>query len=130
MKNKGQSDRLTVQQIANDGVIGIFDKNAQIHDASVAYTSSIALMMLTNEYPKLKFRYRASLLKHEINDALQKIDPSLGQTLFLKSASIKPDGGIVEVLDDHGDWRVILVSVVSIKVRKFWKSSINKRYLI
>lgn len=110
MKNKGQSDRLTVQQIANDGVIGIFDENAQIHDASVAYTSSVAHMMLTNEYPKLKFRYRASLLKHEINDALQRIDSTLGQTLFLKSASIKPDGGIVEVLDDHGDWRVILVS--------------------
>ncbi len=29
MKGKQQSDRLTMQQKATDGVIGIFDENAQ-----------------------------------------------------------------------------------------------------
>jgi type II restriction enzyme len=41
---------------------------------------------------------------------LQKIDPQLGQTLFLANSNIKPDGGLVEVLDDKNMWRVILVS--------------------
>ena len=58
----------------------------------------------------LKFRYRKDLSKKEINKALKKIDKSLGQTLFVKSASIKPDGGIIEVKDDNGNWRVVLVS--------------------
>ena len=42
--------------------------------------------------------------------ALQKVDAYLGQTLFVENASIKPDGGIIEVRDDHGKWRVVLVS--------------------
>lgn len=58
----------------------------------------------------LKFRYRKDLSKKEINESLQKIDEYLGQTLFVESASIKPDGGIIEVQDDAGNWRVVLVS--------------------
>lgn len=58
----------------------------------------------------LKFRYRKDLAKKEINEALQKIDKYLGQTLFVESASIRPDGGIIEVQDDEGNWRVVLVS--------------------
>ncbi len=50
------------------------------------------------------------LKKAEINEALQKIDKDLGQTLFVDSSEIKPDGGIIEVKDDNGNWRVILVS--------------------
>lgn len=30
--------------------------------------------------------------------------------LFVPKAKIKPDGGIIEVKDDNGEWRVILVS--------------------
>ena len=48
--------------------------------------------------------------KEEINEALKKIDPELGQTLFVPNSSIIPDGGIVEVKDDNGEWRVVLVS--------------------
>ena len=28
----------------------------------------------------------------------------------MESASIKPDGGIIEVQDDDGNWRVVVVS--------------------
>ncbi|WP_337093099.1 EcoRI family type II restriction endonuclease, partial [Klebsiella pneumoniae] len=42
--------------------------------------------------------------------SLKKIDPDLGGTLFVSNSSIKPDGGIVEVKDDHDEWRVVLVT--------------------
>jgi type II restriction enzyme len=58
----------------------------------------------------LSFRHRKELQKSEINEALQKIDKHLGQTLFVGNAKIKPDGGIIEVKDDSGNWRVVLVS--------------------
>ena len=29
--------------------------------------------------------------------------------LFVESASIRPDGGITEVMDRHGNWRIVLV---------------------
>lgn len=110
MKGKLQSDRLTTQQKASDGVIGIFDENAQRHDKEVYSTSTIVMETLQKEYPKLRFRYRSELTKQEINEALQKIDKCLGQTLFVPNARIKPDGGIIEVLDDSGNWRVVVVS--------------------
>lgn len=110
MKGKLQSDRLTTQQKASDGVIGIFDENAQRHDKEVYNTSTIAMSRLEKEFPKLQFRYRSELTKQEINGALQKIDKCLGQTLFVPNARIKPDGGIIEVLDDNGNWRVVVVS--------------------
>lgn len=34
----------------------------------------------------------------------------MGQTLFVENSSIIPDGGIIEVEDDRGGWRVVLVS--------------------
>lgn len=110
MKGTLQSDRLTTQQKASDGVIGIFDENAQRHDQEVHNTSTIAMSRLEREFPKLQFRYRSELSKQEINEALQKIDRCLGQTLFVPNARIKPDGGIIEVLDDNGNWRVVVVS--------------------
>ncbi len=58
----------------------------------------------------LTFRYRKDLSKKEINEALKKVDDYLGQTLFVESASIRPDGGIIEVQDDNGNWRVVVVS--------------------
>ena len=58
----------------------------------------------------LTFRFRPEISKREINDALRKIDPSLGQTLYVQNSNIKPDGGLIEVLDDNGKWRVVLVS--------------------
>ena len=110
MKGKRQSDRLTTQQKAADGVTGIFDENAQRHDREVLNTSVIAKTRLEKEFPMLEFRYRSEISKQEINAALRKIDESLGQTLFVPNARIKPDGGIIEVKDDYGRWRVVLVS--------------------
>ena len=112
MKNKGklQSDRLTAQQKTSDGVLGIFGANAQDHDKGVHNTSLAAMSRLKKEFPKLQFRYRNELSKQEINEALQRIDKSLGQTLFVSNARIKPEGGIIEVKDDNGNWRVVVVS--------------------
>ena len=81
-----------------------------MHDKEVNHTSLLALEQLEREFPMLTFRYRKELAKKEINAALRKVDPYLGQTLFVENASIKPDGGLIEVQDDNGDWRVILVS--------------------
>lgn len=110
MKGNQQSDRLTVQQKAAEGVIGIFDEEAQIHDRKVSDNSRIAMNVLQHEFSRLSFRYRPSISKQEINEALREIDDNLGQTLFLPSASIKPDGGLIEVKDDNGRWHVVLVS--------------------
>lgn len=110
MKGIQQSDRLTVQQKAAEGVIGIFDEDAQDHDKKVSDISKIALQCLQNEFSTLEFRYRKSISKEEINKSLAKIDNELGQTLILKTAKIIPDGGLIEVKDDNGRWRVVVVS--------------------
>nr|DAZ03473.1 MAG TPA: restriction endonuclease [Caudoviricetes sp.] len=107
---KGQSNRLTAQQKEGQGPITIFHKYAQIHDKDVGNTSQVVIKQLEYEFPMLKFRYRNDLPKKEINAALKKVDNYLGQTLFVESAKIKPDGGLIEVKDDNGDWRVVLVS--------------------
>ena len=107
---KGQSNRLTTQQKEGQGPITIFHKDAQIHDKEVSNTSLFVIEQLEFEFPMLTFRYRKDLSKKEINEALQKVDTYLGQTLFVESASIRPDGGIIEVQDDQGNWRVVLVS--------------------
>lgn len=107
---KGQSNRLTAQQKEGQGPITIFHKDAQIHDKYVGNTSKFVIKQLEYEFPMLKFRYRKDLPKKEINAALKKVDNYLGQTLFVESAKIKPEGGLIEVKDDNGDWRVVLVS--------------------
>ena len=107
---KGQSNRLTKQQKEGQGPITIFHKDAQIHDEEVGDTSLFVKKQLEFEFPMLTFRYRKDLSKKEINEALQKIDSYLGQTLFVESACIRPDGGLIEVQDDNGNWRVVLVS--------------------
>lgn len=107
---KGQSNRLTVQQKEGQGPITIFHEDAQIHDKEVGNTSLFVIKQLKYEFPMLTFRYRKDLSKKEINEALQRVDKYLGQTLFVESASIRPDGGLIEVKDDNGNWRVVLVS--------------------
>lgn len=107
---KGQSNRLAAQQKEGQGPITIFHKDAQIHDKEVGNTSIFVMKQLEFEFPMLTFRYRKDLSKKEINEALQKVDTYLGQTLFVESASIRPDGGLIEVRDDNGNWRVVLVS--------------------
>lgn len=66
--------------------------------------------MLAKEFPMLTFRYRKDLSKKEINEALKEVDSYLGQTLFVENARIIPDGGLIEVKDDNGNWRVVVVS--------------------
>lgn len=107
---KEQSKRLTEQQKEGQGPVTIFHKEATVHDKEVYGTSLIAMNMLKSEFPMLTFRYRKDLQKKEINAALHKIDNYLGQTLFVENARIKPDGGIIEVKDDIGNWRIVLVS--------------------
>ena len=110
MAKKNQSSRLTEQHNESHGVVGIFGEEAKLHDLAVGEISHLVIKQLGKDFPKLSFRYRKSIDKKEINEALKKIDPSLGQTLFVENASIIPDGGIIEVKDDNGNWRVILVS--------------------
>ena len=110
MSKKNQSNRLTTQQKESKGVVGIFGEEAKTHDMSVREVSRRAMNKLQEEFPQLEFRPRTSIKKEEINEALKKIDPELGQTLFVPNSSIIPDGGIVEVKDDNGEWRIVLVS--------------------
>lgn len=110
MTKKNQSNRLTTQQKENLGVVGIFGEEAKSHDVLVGDVSKICMSKLEKKYPKLKFRYRPSISKEEINKALQDVDKELGQTLFVQDSNIKPDGGLIEVQDDNDAWRVILVS--------------------
>lgn len=110
MVKKNQSSRLTEQHKKSQGAVGIFDEEAQVHDMAVNKISMLVSDRLKSEYPSLQFRYRKSVDKKEINAALKKIDPYLGQTLFVENSSIKPDGGIIEVKDDNGMWRIVLVA--------------------
>ena len=109
MKKK-LSKRLTEQHKLSKGVEGIFGEDAKLHDFSVKDVSMDAMDVLKKEFPELNFRYRKSISKSELNNALAKVDPTLGQTLFVQNASVKPDGGLVEVQDKHKSWRIILAS--------------------
>jgi len=110
MAKKNQSKRLTNQHKESHGVVGIFGDEAKLHDTTVGKISHIVIEQLEKEFPQLSFRYRKSIKKEEINEALKKINPELGQTLFVSNSSIIPDGGIIEVKDDNGNWRVLLVT--------------------
>lgn len=110
MAKKNQSKRLTNQHKESKGVVGIFGIEAKSHDITVGKISHLVMNQLEKEYPQLSFQYRKNIKKEEINNALKKIHPELGQTLFVQNSNIKPDGGIIEVKDDNGKWRIILVS--------------------
>lgn len=110
MAKKIQSNRLTNQHKKSKGVIGIFGDEAKSHDMTVGKISNLVIEQLKKEYPQLSFNYKTSIKKEEINEALKKVDPELGQTLFVANSSIIPDGGIIEVKDDNDNWRIILVS--------------------
>ena len=110
MAKKNQSNRLTNQHKESKGVIGIFGDEAKSHDVTVGNISQYVIEKLKENYHQLSFQYRTSIKKEEINEALKKVDPELGQTLFVSNSSIIPDGGIIEVRDDNGNWRIVLVS--------------------
>jgi type II restriction enzyme len=108
-KGKGQALRLRVQQELGGGPLTIFGAAAQKHDLAMREVTAGVLVKLAEEFPHLEFRKRVSLTKKEINAKLQLFDKRLGQALFVKSASIRPDGGVIEVLDKNANWRIILV---------------------
>ena len=110
MAKKNQSKRLTNQHKQSQGVVGIFGNNAKAHDLTVGKIAKFVMNELEKEYAQLSFRHRESIKKEEINEALRRVDPELGQTLFVPNSSIKPDGGIIEVKDDGGKWRIVLVT--------------------
>ncbi len=110
MSKKNQSSRLTTQQKSRKGQVGIFCQEAQIHDKTLNDVSHRVKDYLTEKYPQLTFDFWKCVEKSKINEALRKIDSYLGQTLFVPNASIIPDGGIIVVKDDNGEWRVVLVS--------------------
>lgn len=108
-KGKGQALRLGVQQELGGGPLSIFGAAAQKHDLSIREVMVGVLAKLAEQFPELEFRHLISLSKKEMNEKLRGIDARLGQALFVESASIRPDGGITEVLDKNGRWRIVLV---------------------
>lgn len=107
---KKQTERLSSQHKKTKGVDGIFGQEAKSHDKGVFRNSKTVMKKLEETYPKLEFRHRKVVKKSEINEALKKVDDELGQTLFVENSRIQPDGGVIEVKDDKGNWRVVLVS--------------------
>lgn len=110
MVERNQSKRLTEQHRGTHGVVGVFGDDAKALDLNVRQISALIAEKLHEEFPTLSFRHRNGVRKEEINRALQSVDPELGQTLFVANSNIIPDGGIVEVKDDNGAWRVVLVA--------------------
>jgi len=104
-----QTDRLRAEKIRGQGPKEIFGENAQKHDMSVHNISDVVFDTLKITFPNLEFRFRRSLEKKEINRKLNEVDARLGVTIFLENASIIPDGGIIEVKDSQGKWRIVLV---------------------
>ncbi len=110
MAKNNQSQRLSKQHKESLGVANIFTDEARLHDMGVSSISKLVMQKLEDEFKSLSFRHRASITKEEINSVLQGLDDELGRTLFIQSSKIKPDGGIIEVKDDDGNWRVILIT--------------------
>ena len=109
-RGKGQSHRLQRQHELAGGPLGIFGDDAKKHDLSIREVMNGIMEALQTNHPDLSFRHRPDISKREINDKLASIDSSLGQVMFVQKASIKPDGGIIEVKDKSGNYRVVLVS--------------------
>lgn len=109
-RGKGQSRRLERQHERAGGPLGIFGDEAKRHDLSIRAVMQMVAAEVANRYPDLEFRHRTEIPKKEINHKLASVDPNLGQVLFVQGARIKPDGGLIEVKDRSGNYRVVLVS--------------------
>ncbi len=110
LMGKGQSKRLQKQHRLAGGPRGIFGEEAKKHDLSIKEVMNGIMQTLQTIHPTLSFRLRSNISKIEINNKLTSLDPNLGQVLLVQKASIKPDGGIIEVRDKLGAYRIILVS--------------------
>ena len=108
-RGKGQSGRLQRQHELAGGPAGIFGELARDHDRKIGYVMSRVMHRLDRRYPGLSFRHRTEISKREINAKLASIDINLGQVLFVEQSGIRPDGGVIEVRDRHGKYRIVLV---------------------
>lgn len=108
-KGKGQADRLSSQHLKGGGVVGIFGDEAKLHDADIRTVAETLFELLQRSFPHLTFRIRKSIKKQEIHEKLHSLDARLGIKLFVATASIQPDGGVIEVVDKKKCWRVILI---------------------
>lgn len=106
---KGQASRLSKQHEDGGGAAGIWTEDALSHDRSIREVAESVLKFLADQCPNRTFRYRKTIRKSEIHRILNETDRRLGTTLYVDSASIQPDGGVIEVKDIAGNWRVILV---------------------
>ena len=89
---------------------GFLEKKQKSMTGQFAVSMSVIREKLTELYPDWTFRHRMEISKKEINNKLSSLDSNLGQVLFVERASIKPDGGIIEVEDKSGCFRVVLIS--------------------
>ena len=105
-----QFRRLQQQQEIAGGPAGIFGEAAKKHDLSIREVMNEVYASLGSELSSLDFRHRMRIPKSEINDKLSSVDSSLGQVLFVRNARVQPDGGVIEVKDRHGNYRIILVT--------------------
>jgi len=106
---KKQTDRLRIEKVRGQGPKEIFGANAQIHNKSVNSFSKAVFETLKTDFPNLEFRFKDKIRKKEINEKLNAVDARLGVTIFVENASIKPDGGIIEVKDKDDKWHIVLV---------------------
>tara|TARA_Y100000589_G_C27168981_1_gene635865 strand:+ start:1386 stop:2276 length:891 start_codon:yes stop_codon:yes gene_type:complete len=108
-KGKGQAARLSKQHVKAGGAAGIWSEEAFSHDGNIRDAAEMVFNEISKKCPGRKFRQRKTIPKSEIHQRLRKIDSRLGNELFVSTASIKPDGRVLEVQDNNGNWRVILI---------------------
>ncbi len=106
---KRQFERLRRQHELAGGPVGIFGDLARQHDLALSKVMERVFEQLQNRWP-FTFRHRKEIPKKEINAKLTSVDTDLGKVLFVDNSSIRPDGGLIEVIDKHGDYRAILSS--------------------
>jgi len=95
-----------------------FSPNKSNHSHNLLELATKDLLhFLKNKYGSERITHRKYLSKKEINDELNKMDPSFGISLENENSSIKPDGGLI-FIDDH----LILVSEMK-------KQGVNKQRL-
>jgi len=117
---KRQTNRLSAEKIRGQGPKEIFGESAHKHDTSVNDFSKAIFETLKKDFPNLEFRFRDTLRKKEINEKLNSVDSRLGVTIFVGKAEIRPDGGIIEVKDKDGKWRIVLIVRIMSVLHNSW----------
>ncbi|MCY3978160.1 MAG: restriction endonuclease [Chloroflexi bacterium] len=108
-KRNRQFERLRRQHELAGGPAGIFGYLAREHDIKLSKVMDKVFEGLQSKWP-FSFRHRKEIPKKEINAKLSSVDVDLGKVLFVESSRIRPDGGLIEVMDRQGDYRAILTS--------------------